>query len=236
MSITLSVDDISAIWVTCKLAGISTFILLVVGTPIAYWLTFSPSRFKPAVAALIALPLILPPTVLGFYMLMVMGEGGWLGELNAWLGGERLPFTFQGLVIASVFYSLPFVIQPLHVSFMQVNHTFVEVAQTLGASAWDRFFSVILPLAKHGYVTGFVLGFAHTVGEFGVILMIGGSIPQETQVISVQIYQYVEMLNYQAAHTLSLLMMLFSWLILLILYLSVPKIQRTGGSYAERLG
>lgn len=236
MSITLSVEDISAIWVTCKLAGISTVILLIIGTPIAYWLTFSQSRLKPAVAALVALPLILPPTVLGFYMLMAMGDSGWIGELNAWLGGERLPFTFQGMVIASVFYSLPFVIQPLYVSFMQVNHAYIEVAKTMGASRLDRFLSVIFPLAKHGYLTAFVLSFAHTVGEFGIILMIGGSIPQETQVISVQIYQYVETLNYQAAHTLSLLMVLFSWFILLALYLSVPKTQRVRGSYVTRMG
>lgn len=213
-----SSDDISAIWLTLKLASTVTVILLVLGTPIAWWLARTQSFLKGVVGALVALPLVLPPTVLGFYLLISLGPNGWLGQLTQSLGLGLLPFTFWGLVVASVFYSLPFVVQPIQNAIEALGDRPLEVAATLRASPIDTFFSVVLPLTKPGFISAAVLGFAHTVGEFGVILMIGGNIPDETRVVSVQIYDHVESLQYAQAHSLSIAMVGFSFLVLLALY------------------
>ena len=184
--------DLSALLVTIKLASITTVILILVGTPIAWWLSQTRFKFKAVIEAIIALPLILPPTVLGFYLLMTLGTNGPLGNLLESLGGNSIAFTFTGLVVGSVIYSLPFVVQPLQNSFSSVGKQAMEVAATLGASKLDRFFTVAVPLARSGFITATVLGFAHTVGEFGVVLMIGGNIPGETGVLSIAIYDHVE--------------------------------------------
>lgn len=218
--------DITAIVLTLKLATTATFLLLLIGTPIAYWLAHTRSPFKGPVSAIVALPLVLPPTVLGFYLLVAMGPSGFVGELTTHLGLGTLPFTFEGLVVASVFYSMPFVVQPIQNAMEAIGARPLEVAATLRANALDRFFTVILPLAKPGFLTASILGFAHTVGEFGVVLMIGGNIPGETRVISVQIYDHVEALEYAHAHKLAGALVLFSFLILLGLY----SIQRRRGS------
>ena len=216
----LTPEDFSALWITAKLAFVVTLILLSVGFPLAYWLSRSRSMLVAPVNALISLPLILPPTVLGFYVLLVLGPKGPLGEFTQWLGLGLLPFTFWGLVIGSCVYSLPFVVQPLQASMSSLGERPLEVAATLGASPVNRFFTVSTPLAVPGIVTAAVLGFAHTVGEFGVVLMIGGNIPDETRVVSVQIYDYVEVLDYERAHILSALMVGFSFCMLLALYAS----------------
>lgn len=214
--------DLAAAALTLRLAGTTTLVLLVVGTPIAWWLARTRSRLKPAVSAIVAMPLVLPPTVLGFYLLVAMGPDGPLGRAMAALGLPLLPFTFAGLVVASVFYSMPFVVQPLQQAFEAIGETTLEVAATLRAGAWDRFFHVALPLARPGLLTAIVLGFAHTVGEFGVVLMIGGNIPGQTRVLSVLIYDHVEALDYAPAHVLSLAMVAFSFLVLLLLYVLNP--------------
>ena len=214
----LSDSDLSAIWLTIKLASLVTLILLVVATPVALWLSRSQSRLTGVVSAIVALPLVLPPSVLGFYLLIAMGPKGPLGELTQSLGLGTLPFTFTGLVVASVIYSLPFVVQPIQNALTSLGNRPAEVAATLGAGPVDTFFNVTLPLAKPGFLTAAVLGFTHTVGEFGVVLMIGGNIPEETRVISVQIYDHVEALNYGQAHTLSVLMVAFAFVVLLALY------------------
>ncbi len=219
----LSSDDWVAIGLTVKLALIVVVLLLLIGTPIAWWLARSDSKFKGPIGALIALPLVLPPTVLGFYLLIAMSPQGFIGQFTESLGLTTLPFTFPGIVIASLFYSLPFVVQPLQNTFESIGRKPIEVAATLGASKWDSFFSVILPLARPGFVSATILGFAHTLGEFGVILMVGGSIPGSTKVLSVQIYDHVEALNYEQAHWLAGLMILFSFLILLFLYSFNPR-------------
>ncbi len=210
--------DLAAIRLTLKLATVTTVILLIVGTPIAWWLARTRSKWKGVVGAVVALPLVLPPTVLGFYLLVAMGPNGPVGRFTESLGLGTLPFTFPGLVVASVFYSLPFVVQPVQNAFEAVGERMLEAAATLRASPWDTFFSVALPLARPGFVTAAVLGFAHTVGEFGVVLMIGGNIPEKTRVVSVQIYDHVEALEYAEAHMLSAGMLVFSFLVLLILY------------------
>lgn len=210
--------DFAAIRLTLRLATVTTIILLVVGTPIAWWLARSRSRWKGVVGAVVALPLVLPPTVLGFYLLVAMGPNGPVGQLTQSLGLGTLPFTFTGLVVASVFYSLPFVVQPVQNAFEAVSERMLEAAATLRASPWDTFFTVVLPLARPGFVTAAVLGFAHTVGEFGVVLMIGGNIPEKTRVVSVQIYDHVEALEYAQAHILSAGMLLFSFVVLLLVY------------------
>ena len=215
---TLSPSDWGAIWLTLKLATTVTIILLCLGTPLAWWLSQTRSRIKGPVSAIVALPLILPPTVLGFYLLMAMGPQGWVGYLTQELGIGLLPFTFWGLVVASVFYSLPFVVQPIQNAMESIGQRPLEVAATLGAGPIDRFFHVVLPMAKPGFISASILGFAHTVGEFGVVLMIGGNIPDETKVVSVQIYDHVEALEYTQAHTLSAIMVIFSFLVLLALY------------------
>ncbi|MFT2111076.1 molybdate ABC transporter permease subunit [Marinomonas sp. 2405UD68-3] len=218
----LTEADWSTITLTLHLASIVTLLLLIIGIPIAWWLAKTTSKFKGVVSALVALPLILPPTVIGFYLLLLLGPNGPVGEFMQWLGLGLLPFTFEGLVIASLFYSLPFVVQPIQNAFESIGPRPVEVAATLRAAPWERFFYVALPLAKPGIITAAVLGFAHTVGEFGIVLMIGGNIPEETKVISLQIYDHVEALDYAQAHYLSGIMMLFSFIVLFILY-SLPK-------------
>ena len=214
----LTEQDLMALWITLQLAGITTVILLIVGTPLAWWLARSQFRFKVMVEAIVALPLVLPPTVLGFYLLITLGPQGPLGSLLQAMGGHSLAFTFTGLVIGSVFYSLPFVVQPLQAAFSTIGNRPLEVAATLRASPLDRFFTVAMPLARAGYLTAAVLGFAHTVGEFGVVLMIGGNIPGETQVLSIAIYDHVEALEYGQAHWLAGGLLLFSFLLLLAVY------------------
>jgi molybdate transport system permease protein len=214
--------DLAAIWLTLKLATVVTLLLLVLGTPVAWWLARTRSPLKNAVVAVVALPLVLPPTVIGFYLLIVMGPNGFLGKLTSALGLGLLPFTFTGLVLASVLYSMPFVVQPLQNAFEAIGERPLEVAATLRASPWDSFWSVAVPLARPGFLTAAVLGFAHTVGEFGVVLMIGGNIPDRTRVVSVQIYDHVEALEYAQAHWLSAAMLAFSFAVLLALYAFNP--------------
>ena len=215
----LSELDISAIIVTIKLALISTAILIVIGTPLAWWLSQTRVKFKVVFEAIIALPLILPPTVLGFYLLMTLGQNGPVGRLLESLGGSSIAFTFSGLVVGSVIYSLSFVVQPLQNSFASIGKQPMEVAATLGASKLDRFFTVAIPLARSGFITAAVLGFAHTVGEFGVVLMIGGNIPGETGVLSIAIYDHVEAMEYGQAHLLAGGLLITSFLILIFVYL-----------------
>jgi molybdate transport system permease protein len=222
----LNDSDIQAIWLTIRLAAIVTGILLMVGTPIAWWLARSRSRWKGAIGAVVALPLVLPPSVLGFYLLLAMGPYGPVGHLTRALGVEPLPFTFWGLVLASVFYSLPFMVQPLQNAFESVGDRPLEVAATLRASPLDTFFTVALPMALPGYLTASILTFAHTVGEFGVVLMIGGNIPGVTRVASVQIYDHVEALEYAQAHRLAAVMLVFSFLVLLALYAWRPSARK----------
>jgi len=214
----LSNNDLEALWITLKLASITTIILLIIGTPIAWWLAKSRWRYKFLIEAIIALPLVLPPTVLGFYLLIALGPNGPIGGLMQALGGQSLAFTFTGLVIGSVFYSMPFVIQPLQNAFSAMGERPMEVAATLGASPLDRFFSIAIPLARPGFLTATVLGFAHTLGEFGVVLMIGGNIPGSTQVISIAIYDHVEALEYTQAHWISASLLILSFLLLIMVY------------------
>lgn len=215
-------DDasLSAIWLTLKLASVTTLLLLLIGTPIAWWLARTRSPLKGPIGAVVALPLVLPPSVLGFYLLVAMGPNGPVGQVTQSLGLGVLPFTFAGLVVGSVFYSMPFVVQPLQNAFEAIGERPLEAAATLRASPLDTFFSVVLPLARPGFITASILGFAHTVGEFGVVLMIGGNIPERTRVLSVQIYDHVEAMEYAQAHWLAGGMLLFSFLVLLILYSS----------------
>ncbi len=224
----LSNGDLQAIWLTIKLASIVTVILLIVGTPIAWWLARTRSRWKGPVGAVVALPLVLPPSVLGFYLLLVMGPHGPIGHLTRWLGFGPQPFTFWGLVFGSVFYSLPFMVQPVQNAFEAIGDRPLEVAATLGASSMDAFFTVALPLALPGFLTAGILTFAHTVGEFGVVLMIGGNLPGTTRVASVQIYDHVEALEYLQAHLLSAVMVIFSFLVLLALYVWRPNPKKAG--------
>jgi molybdate transport system permease protein len=210
--------DLQAIWLTAKLATVTTVLLLLLGTPLAWWLARTRSRWKGPIAAVVALPLVLPPTVLGFYLLVTMGPQGPIGQLTQALGLGVLPFTFSGLVVASILYSMPFVVQPIQNAFEAMGERPLEVAATLRAAPLDRFFSVALPLARPGFVTAAILGFAHTVGEFGVVLMMGGNIPGETRVVSVQIYTHVEAMEYPQAHWLAAAMVVFSVVVLLALY------------------
>ncbi|MBC7956274.1 MAG: molybdate ABC transporter permease subunit [Cytophagales bacterium] len=207
-----------AIRITAQLAGVTTLLLLLLGTPLAWWLARTRSRLKPLFASLVAMPIVLPPSVLGFYLLLLLGPQGPVGQFTQWLGLGRLPFTFSGLVVGSVIYSLPFVVQPLQQAFEAVPERLLEAAATLRASPWDRFFSVALPLARPGFVTASVLGFAHTVGEFGVVLMIGGNIPGQTRVLSVAIYDHVEAGEFAQAHWLSAGMVAFALIVLVSLY------------------
>ena len=208
----------AAIRLTAELAGLSTLLLLLVGTPLAWWLARTRSRLKPLFASLVAMPLVLPPTVLGFYLLLLMGPHGPVGQFTQALGLGRLPFTFAGLVVGSVLYSMPFVVQPLQQAFEAIPERLLEAASTLRAAPLDRFFSVALPLARPGFVTASVLGFAHTVGEFGVVLMIGGNIPGQTRVLSVAIYDHVEAGEFAEAHGLAAGLVAFALVVLMLLY------------------
>lgn len=222
--------DLAELWspvrLTLILATVTTLVLLVVATPIAWWLARSTARWKEAVAAIVALPLVLPPTVLGFYLLILLGPdgpGGWLAGLG---GARSLAFTFTGLVIGSVVYSLPFVVQPIRNAFEAMGDRPLEVAATLRAEPWDAFWTVAVPLARRGFLTGAVLGFAHTMGEFGVILMIGGNIPGETRVLSIAIYDYVETLRWTEAHVLAGGMVVFSFAVILAMLVLEKRIGR----------
>lgn len=208
----------SALWLTLRLAAVTTLILLVLSTPLAWWLAHTRSRVSAVVEAMAALPLVLPPTVMGFYLLLLFSPDSTLGQGWMMLAGESLTFSFSGLVLASVLYSLPFAVQPLQATFAQIGSAPLEAAATLGASPLDRFVSVVLPLSRRGYLTAGILAFAHTLGEFGVVLMIGGNIPGETRVVSIAIYEAVETLDYDAAHTLSLLLMGFAFFVLMMVY------------------
>ena len=210
-------DAWPAIALTLQLASLSSALLLIIATPIAWWLSQTSSAWRKPIAALITLPLVLPPTVLGFYILIVLGPKGWIGELTQSLGLGVLSFSFTGLLIGSLIFSLPFAVQPIQYAFEAIGRRPLEVAATLRAGPLDAFFSVALPLAKPGLLTATVLSFAHTVGEFGVVLMIGGNIPGQTRVVSTQIYGYVESMAYEEAHLLSAGMLVFSFLVLLAL-------------------
>lgn len=216
-----------AIRLTLELASLTTILLLIVATPIAWWLARSNARWKEAVAAIVALPLVLPPTVIGFYLLILLGPngpGGWIAGL--W-GGRTLAFTFEALLLGSIVYSLPFVVQPIRNSFQAFGERPLEVAATLRASPWDRFWTVAVPLARPGFLTGAVLGFAHTVGEFGVVLMIGGNIPGRTTVLSIQLYDYVETLRWAQAHVIAAGMVVFAFLVILAMMLLEKRLSRT---------
>jgi len=223
----LTDEDLSAIRLTLELAGLTTVFLLLIGTPIAWWLARTRSWLKSPIGAVVTLPLVLPPTVLGFYLLVAMGPNGFLGHFTQSLGLGVLPFTFPGLVLASVLYSLPFMVQPLQNAFEAIGERPLEVAATLRASPLDTFFSVVVPLARPGFITGAILSFAHTVGEFGVVLMIGGNIADKTRVVSVQIYNHVEAMEYGEAYDLAGGMLLFSFLVLLAVNAYTPGRSRT---------
>ena len=224
----LSPFDFTPIWLTLRLAAVTTLLLLLVGTPLAWWLARTQSWLRGPVGAVVALPLVLPPTVLGFYLLIALGPQGTLGQFTQALGLGTLPFTFAGLVVGSVLYSLPFVVQPIQNAFEALGERPLEAAAALRAGPWDRFFTVAVPLARPGFLTAVILGFAHTVGEFGVVLMIGGNIPGATRVLSVAIYDHVEAMEYAQAHWLAGGMLLFSFLVLLALYGSGRRTPRAG--------
>lgn len=223
---TLSTEDWAAIALTLQLASVTTVLLLVLCTPLAWWLAHTSSRWKGPIGAVVALPLVLPPTVIGFYLLVTMGPNGPVGQFTQWLGLGRLPFTFAGLVVGSLIYSLPFAVQPLQRAFESLGQRPLEVAATLGAGKLDTFFSVVLPLARPGFITAAVLSFAHTVGEFGVVLMIGGNIPGVTRVVSVQIYDHVEAMEYAQAHWLAGGMVVFAFVVLVLLHWLQPRAHR----------
>ena len=214
----LAAADWQAIGLTLKVATLTTVILLVLGTPLAWWLARSRSWLRTPLSALVALPIVLPPSVLGFYLLVLMGPNGPVGHWTQALGLGVLPFTFSGLVIASVFYSLPFMVQPVQNAMQTLGERPLEVAASLRASPLDTFFSVVLPMCKPGLITGCIMSFAHTVGEFGVVLMVGGNIPGVTRVVSVQIYDHVEAMEYAQAHRLAAVMLGFSFVVLLALH------------------
>ena len=207
------------LWLSAQLALVTTIILVIVGAPLAWWLARTNSQVKPAVQAVVAMPIVLPPTVLGFYLLILLGPSGAIGSWWVQLTGSALTFSFTGLVIASCVYSLPFAVQPMQTAFESLPQRYLERAWTLGATRLDAFFSIAVPLSVRGFVSGIVLSFAHTLGEFGVVLMVGGNIPGETRVISIAIYDHVEMLNYGAAHRLSLLLVAFAFVVLAAMFL-----------------
>ena len=215
---TMTLPDLGPLWLTLRLAASATGILLILGTPLAWWLARTRSPFKPAVEAITALPIVLPPTVLGFYLLLLLGPKSTLGGLWVHLTDSTLTFSFSGLLVASVIYSLPFMVQPLQSAFEAVGRAPMEAAATLRAAPLDAFFTVALPLSTRGFLTAVVLSFAHTVGEFGVVLMVGGNIPGKTRVISIAIYEQVETLRYAEAHALSALLLVFSFAVLTLVY------------------
>lgn len=221
-------QDWEAVTLTIELAAITVVVLLILATPLAFWLAFTTTRLKPVIESVVALPLVLPPTVLGFYLLVLFGPKNGIGRFWVELTGETLAFSFSGLVVASVIYSLPFVVQPLQQAFAQTGRAPLEAAATLGASPIDAFFTVASPLAVRGFITAIVLGFAHTVGEFGVVLMVGGNIPGETRLISIAIYESVETLNYREAHVLSIGLLILSFLVLLMVYLLNQRLPPAG--------
>jgi molybdate transport system permease protein len=210
--------DFATLFLTFKVASFATILMLLFGTPLAWWLARTQSKWRGLINTIVALPLVLPPTVLGFYLLILLGKNGAIGQFTTWLGVGTLPFTFAGLVVASVLYSLPFVVQPLQTAFSSIGKQQLEAAATLRATPLDTFFSVVVPQAKAGFLTAIILGFAHTVGEFGVVLMVGGNIPDKTRVVSVQIYNHVEALEYSQAHWLAGGLLAFSFTVLLLLY------------------
>lgn len=214
----LTSSDSATLLLTFKVASLATIFMLLFGTPLAWWLARTRSKWRGIINAVVALPLVLPPTVLGFYLLILLGKNGVIGEFTTWLGIGTLPFTFAGLVISSVLYSMPFVVQPLQTAFLSIGNQPLEAAATLRASPLDTFFSVVIPQAKAGFLTATILGFAHTVGEFGVVLMVGGNIPDKTRVVSVQIYNHVEALEYTQAHWLAGGLLVFSFSVLFVLY------------------
>jgi len=213
-----AMPDLGPLWLSLSLAGVTTIILMLVGTPLAWWLSGTSSRFKPAIEAVTALPLVLPPTVLGFYFLIALGPASPIGSFWMTVTGEALTFSFSGLVVASVVYSLPFMVQPLQNAFESIGRAPLEAAATLRASPRDAFFNVAAPLARRGFITAAVLTFAHTIGEFGVVLMVGGNIPGKTRVISIAIFEHVETLNYAEAHILSAGLIIFAFAVLLFVY------------------
>ena len=208
-----------AIWLSVQLAGLTMLILLLIATPLAWWLTRTQSRVRPLIEALVALPLVLPPTVLGFYLLILMSPDMALGAFWLRISGDTLAFSFTGLLIASVIYSLPFAVQPLQTAFQSVGKGVMEAAATMGASRWDGFCSIVVPLSRRGFLTAMVLSFAHTLGEFGVVLMVGGNIPGKTRMISIEVFNAVETLDYSTAHRLSAGLLVFSFLVLVFVYL-----------------
>jgi len=219
-------DLFAPLWLSIQLAGITTALLIIIATPVAWWLAQSSSRWKPAVQTLVALPIVLPPTVIGFYLLIILGPAGTIGGWWVELTGSALTFSFTGLVIASCLYSLPFAVQPLVTAFESLGDSKLEAAWTLGATRMDAFFSVALPLSIRGYLSAVALSFAHTLGEFGVVLMVGGNIPGETRVISIAIYDQVESLNYAAAHQLSALLLLVAFVALFSMFFLNRRWQR----------
>lgn len=224
----LSDAALTALWITLKLATVSTLLLLVLATPLAWWLANTRWRGKVIIEALVAMPLVMPPTVIGFYLLVLLGPRGWVGGFLESIGVGHLAFSFTGIVIGSMLFSVPFVVQPLQNAFVGASGRVLEVAATLRASPLDRFFSVILPLSRRGFLTAGVLSFAHSLGEFGMILMIGGNIPGRTQVASISIYNYVETMNYSAAHSLSLVLVLSSFTLLMVIFALNRRFKVTG--------
>jgi molybdate transport system permease protein len=214
----MTLPDLGPLWLTIRLAALTMVILLIIGTPVAWWLATTRSRMKSAVEAVTALPLVLPPTVLGFYLLVILSPKSPIGSTWVELTGQTITFSFTGLVIASVLYSMPFTVQPLQGAFEAIGRGPMEAAATLRSSPIDAFFSVLAPMAGRGFLTASVLTFAHTIGEFGVVLMVGGNIPGQTKVISIAIYEHVETLNYASAHVLSAILLIFSFLVLLFVY------------------
>lgn len=214
----MSLPDLGPLWLTLQLAAVTTLLLLVLGTPLAWWLAQTRARIKPVIEALTALPLVLPPTVLGFYLLILFSPNSSLGAFWVQATGETLTFSFTGLVIASMLYSLPFTVQPLQAAFESIGRAPLEAAAMLRAAPLDRFLTVAAPMAKRGFLTAMVLSFTHTLGEFGVVLMVGGNIPGKTKVISIAIYEHVETINYADAHVLSAILLLFSFATLLLVY------------------
>ena len=215
----MTAPDLSALWLTFRLAIIVTGVLLILGTPLAWWLARTKSRAKPVVEAIVALPLVLPPTVLGFYLLILFNPSAPIGGFWLTLTGDTLAFSFAGLVIASVIYSMPFAVQPLQAAFESVGDELMEAAASLRASPMDAFFTLAVPLSARGFLTAAILSFAHTLGEFGVVLMVGGAVPGETRVVSIAIYEHVETLRYSEAFGLSAVLLVLSFLILLFVYI-----------------
>jgi molybdate transport system permease protein len=212
------VNVFGPLWLSIQLALVTTLVLVLLGTPVAWWLSQTTTRWKPAIQAVVAMPIVLPPTVLGFYLLILLGPNGGIGSWWVQITGSALTFSFTGLVIASCVYSLPFAVQPMQNAFEALPRQYLERAWTLGASRLDAFFSVVVPLSVRGFVSGIVLSFAHTLGEFGVVLMVGGNIPGETRVVSIAIYDHVESLNYAAAHRMSILLLVFAFVVLMAMF------------------